>query len=118
MVVLQKEKAMALNAIVVETFGEPTLMVLQKQFEKYQKVQQKEYKLLETVSQQQMVDLEGYKSSTKQAHLQLGDWFQGLWKKSFFATSFNISYSFGCVVVKVAFGIGDAPFDLEENWGE
>jgi len=35
MVVLQKEKAMALNAIVVETFGEPTLMVLQKQFEKY-----------------------------------------------------------------------------------
>jgi hypothetical protein len=65
-----------------------------------------------------MVDLEGYKSPTKQAHLQLGDWFLGLWKKSFFATFLNTSYAFGCVVVKVAFGIRDAPFDLEENWGE
>ncbi len=32
-VVLQKEKTMALNAIVVEKHGEPTLMVLQKEFE-------------------------------------------------------------------------------------
>jgi hypothetical protein len=38
MVVLQKEKTMALNAIDVENLGEPTLMVLQKEFEKYQKV--------------------------------------------------------------------------------
>ncbi len=29
---------MALNAIDVENLGEPTLMVLQKEFEKYQKV--------------------------------------------------------------------------------
>jgi hypothetical protein len=39
----------------------------------------------------------------------------GLWKKSSFVTFLNASYEFGCVVVKVAFGIGDAPFDLEEN---
>ncbi len=30
----------------------------------------------------------------------------------------NASYAIDCVVVKVAFGIGDAPFSLEENWGE
>jgi len=35
-----------------------------------------------------------------------------------FANSLNASYVFDCVVVKIAFGIGDAPFDLEENWGE
>jgi hypothetical protein len=29
---------MALNAIVVEKLGKPTLMVLQKEFEKYRKV--------------------------------------------------------------------------------
>jgi hypothetical protein len=37
----------------------------------------------------------------------------GLWKKSSFATFLNASYAFGYVVVKVAFGIGDAPFNLE-----
>ncbi len=36
----------------------------------------------------------------------------------FFANFLNASYVFDCVVVKVAFGIGDAPFNLEENWGE
>ncbi len=41
----------------------------------------------------------------------------GLWKKSFFATFLNTSYAFGCVVMKVAFGIGDAPFDLEGKLG-
>jgi len=30
----------------------------------------------------------------------------------------NANYVFDYVVVKVAFGIGDAPFNLEENWGE
>jgi hypothetical protein len=35
---------------------------------------------------------------------------------TFFLQTF--CYVFDCVVVKVAFGIGDAPFNLEENWGE
>jgi hypothetical protein len=39
-------------------------------------------------------------------------------EKFSFAIFLNASYAFDCVVVKVAFGIGDAPFNLEENWGE
>jgi hypothetical protein len=49
--VLQKEKTMASNVVDVEKLGEPTLMLLQKEFEKYQKVWHKDYKLLETISQ-------------------------------------------------------------------
>ncbi len=40
----------------------------------------------------------------------------GLWRKFSFATSLNVGYSFDCVVVKEALGIGDAPFDLKEIW--
>lgn len=36
----------------------------------------------------------------------------------FFANFSNANYVFDCVVVKVAFGIGDAPLDLEENCGK
>ncbi len=43
-----------------EAFNEPTIMLLKKEFEEYQKVQQKEYKLLKIVTQEQMVELEAH----------------------------------------------------------
>jgi hypothetical protein len=41
----------------------------------------------------------------------------GLWRKLSFVTFLSVGYAFHCVVVKATLGIGDAPFDLEENWG-
>ncbi len=41
----------------------------------------------------------------------------GLWRKLFFVTFLNVGYAFHCEVVKATVGIGEAPFDLEENWG-
>jgi hypothetical protein len=42
----------------------------------------------------------------------------GLWRKLSFATSLNVGYAFDYVVVKEAFDIGVAPFDLKEIWGD
>ncbi len=42
----------------------------------------------------------------------------GLWRKFSFVTFLNVNYAFDCVVVKEALGIGHAPFDLKEIWGD
>lgn len=66
---------MVLETIVTNKLGDPTLMVLQNKFKKYWKVQDKKYKLLEIITQKDMVELEGYIILTWQIQLHLANWF-------------------------------------------
>jgi hypothetical protein len=56
-----------------------------------------------------------YRSPTRQLTCDLKISFQAFGGTFFLQT---LCYVFDCVVVKVAFGISDAPFNLEENWGK